>query len=89
MIRGAYKVVKTDTEKDVLDQPDIIKPDSIYEIIYKAIKKSKSKGMTNSDLTKSTHIHQRRIREATQALKLHSKIKLKHCRCGHSPIYYI
>jgi len=89
MIRGAYKVVKTDTEDDILSQPDIIKPDSIYEMVYKAIKKSKSNGMTNSELTKQTHIHQRRIREATQALKLHSKIKVKYCRCGHSPIYYI
>jgi len=89
MIRGAYKVVKADTEHDILSQPDFIKPDTIYDIVYKAIKKSKKLGMTNADLVKSTMIHQRRVREATQALKLHGKIKTKSCRCGQSPIYFI
>ncbi len=89
MIRGAYKVVKTDTEKEVLSQPDVKKPDTIYDIVYKTIKKSKSAGMTNAELTEVTHIQQRRVREATQALKLHRKIKVKSCRCGNTPVYFI
>lgn len=89
MIRGAYKVVKTDTEKEVLGQPDVKKPDTIYDIVYKTIKKSKSAGMTNAELTEVTHIQQRRVREATQALKLHRKIKVKSCRCGNTPVYFI
>tara|TARA_B100001750_G_scaffold144681_1_gene115518 strand:- start:10465 stop:10701 length:237 start_codon:yes stop_codon:yes gene_type:complete len=70
-----------------VDLEEIPRPKKHEEVIYNHICKSKD-GLMNTELVKLTGFGSRRIREVTLYLKTIKKIKVKYCRCNHSPIYY-
>ncbi len=82
-MKKRYEIV-FDSKDDISIQT---KQEFIYDKVLKAIKKYK-KGLTNTEVSQKTGIVNRRIREATQRLKIDKKIKVTYCRCGHTPIYH-
>ena len=75
------------TVKSLEDVFEEDKPKTIEETVYEAIKKSKD-GLTNTEVSITTGIRPRRVREATQGLFHQGRIRSEICRCKHTPIHY-
>ena len=86
MIRGASKLLKAESEEDVLNRPEI---KTYYMRIFDALKEAKD-GLTNHEICIKLSIKERRrVSEKVAEMKDEGKVSEKRCRCGHAPIYYI
>ena len=86
MIRGASKLLRAESEEDVLNRPEIKKN---YDVILDVLKGAKD-GMTNHEICiKLDFQERRRVSEQISRMKDRGIVEEKKCRCGHAPIYYI
>lgn len=86
------QIQSSNGHKNILkDEYDSLIP--AYERTRNAVLESISsseKGRTSGEIYESLpNIDPRRVREALQSLKGLKIIKVEHCRCGSTPIYYV
>ena len=86
MIRGAGKLLKAESEEDVLNRPEVKRN---YDVILDVLKDAKD-GMTNHEICiKLDFQERRRVSEQISKMKDRGLVGQRSCRCGHAPIYYI
>ena len=86
MIRGAAKLLKAESEEDVLNRPVVL---TNYMRILELLKKEKN-GLTNHEIcVKLDFQERRRVSENIQVMKDRGLVGENSCRCGNTPIYYI
>jgi predicted DNA-binding transcriptional regulator len=86
MIRGAGKLLKAESEEDVLSRPVVV---TNYIRILELLKKEKE-GLTNHEICKKLDFQERRrVSENIQVMKDRGIVGENTCRCGNTPIYYI
>ena len=85
MIRGASKLLKAESEEDVLNRPEI---KTYYMRILDALKEAED-GLTNHEICVKLNLpERRRASERISKMKDEGIVFEKRCRCGHAPIYY-
>ena len=89
MIRGAGKLLKAETEEEVLSRPNIKPVKYNSDLVLEALQTHKKDGLSNWEIAELTGVKVRRVREETQKLKQQGILKEKSCRCMRTPIYYI
>jgi len=86
MIRGAAKLLRAESEEDVLNRPEVKRN---YDVILDVLKKAKD-GMTCHEVCiKLDFQERRRVSEQISKMKDRGLVGQRNCRCGHAPIYYI
>ena len=59
------------------------------DLVFEALQKHKTDGLSNWEIAKETGLKSRRVREEVQRLRQNGMIKEDTCRCKRTPIYYL
>ena len=89
MIRGANKLLRAESEEEILRSADIKPVKHNADFVLDALKSHKKNGLSNWEIAKITGLRSRRVREEVQRLRQKGMIKEDTCRCKRTPIYYI
>ena len=59
------------------------------DLVLETLQTHKKNGLSNAEISKTSGVKLRRVREETQKLKNKGLLTEKLCRCRRTPIYYL